>query len=297
MGGILSAGRRAVVTAPSTAMRILTSVAIIVGVCIVAVPLMLFVRGRTHAGGLFRDPQLVAGVFNVVGTTYAVLLAFTFLLAFQSFQNAREDGELESIGTTDLFNLAAPFPEPERGALQGELVCYARAVINQEWETMRKGEPALPVQRRIVGIHRAYNRVRVGEDPKAAASYSNWYFAANQREEGRRGRLAESVPIVPPFLWFVLILGALVLGVFVLFLADIRERRRSQAWLMVGMVTIITAGLLSVRFFDHPYEGLPGSIEPTAMQSSLTYMSIEAPGATAQAPCDDDGRATRPGRA
>jgi hypothetical protein len=60
--------------------------------------------------------------------------------------------------------------------------------------------------------------------------------------------------------------------------------------LMVSVTTMLSAGLLLVRFFDQPYSDVPGSIKPNAMQR--TVRSITPPGA--RTPCDGHGFAIRP---
>src|SRR5919202_193269 len=111
-------------------MSLALAVFVLVAADAVAVVAMLLLRGRAPAGSFFQDSQQAAGVFSVVGTTFAVLVAFTFLLAFQSFDRARTASQDESTSTTALFRTAALFPPADRDTLRADLVCYARAVIH-----------------------------------------------------------------------------------------------------------------------------------------------------------------------
>lgn len=65
-------------------MSLLLAAGIVVAANLLAALLMLAVRQRAPSGSYFKDTQQAAGVFAVSGTTFAVIVAFTFLLAFQS---------------------------------------------------------------------------------------------------------------------------------------------------------------------------------------------------------------------
>ena len=100
---------------------------------------MLLVRRRAPAGSYFEDGDRAAGVFGVLATGFAVLLGLVVFLAFQSYDTSRSGAETEAEIVTQQFETAQFFPAPARGLLSGELVCYARAVIHQEWPKMRAG--------------------------------------------------------------------------------------------------------------------------------------------------------------
>lgn len=55
----------------------------------------LLLRRRAPVGGWFSDSSRSAGTLSVIGTMFAVMLAFVILLALQSYQRARE-GECRS---------------------------------------------------------------------------------------------------------------------------------------------------------------------------------------------------------
>src|SRR5258706_16336125 len=97
---------------------------------------LLWIRRRAPEGSYFADSQRAAGAFAVVGTIFAVLVGFVFLLSFQSYQNARSSSQDESIATVGLFTSADHFAPRDRAGLQADTVCYARAVADVEWPAM-----------------------------------------------------------------------------------------------------------------------------------------------------------------
>lgn len=144
----------------------------------------------------------------MVGTTFAVLVAFTFLLAFQSFDRARTASQDESTSTTALFHTAELLPPTTRDALRGNLVCYARAVIHKEWPTMRKDQQSRAVRRWIRALESDFAAAEVrGVKPEAA--FNNWFEQTQQRA---KARLDEAAPFVPSIVWLFLIRGRYIRG-------------------------------------------------------------------------------------
>jgi hypothetical protein len=97
--------------------------------------------------------------------------------------------------------------------------------------------------------------------------------------------MSQASGLVPPILWLILIVGAIVVVTGVGFFADGRESRLTQAAMMIAVVVIVVSGLLLVRFLDRPYEDKSGSIKPTAMRSALMQMQTEHQRGPALLPC------------
>ena len=69
---------------------------------------------------------------------FTVLLAFIIFLAMESFERAKTGAGVEAVAVTKLHSTAALFHPPSSDRLQGGLVCYARAVIEDGWPAMRQ---------------------------------------------------------------------------------------------------------------------------------------------------------------
>ncbi|MBX5443438.1 MAG: hypothetical protein IRZ32_18165 [Solirubrobacteraceae bacterium] len=264
-------------------------IALVIAANVVAVAVMLTVRRRAPAGGYYRDMQQAGWVYSAAGTSFAVILAFVFVLAFQSFDRARTSASAEAEATTSLFATAAIFPAAERDALQGELVCYARAVIALEWPAMRDGTSSDVVQDWVFQLHRTFAEAPASTNPKVDAAYGSWLATMQERQDGRQGRLDEARPFVPPLVWVFLLVGSVLVIAFVWLFVDSAERTFAQAALPIGITTVIVSGLVLVRFFDAPYLTTPGSVQPEAMERTLHLMEGFRDLAI-RAPCDTSGR-------
>jgi multisubunit Na+/H+ antiporter MnhB subunit len=255
-----------------------------------AVGLMLLVRRWSPPGAAFTDSDRAAGVFGVVGTGFAVLLAFVIFLAFESYDRAREQASREALATSQLYHTAKLFSPAERRKLQGELICYARAVVHDEWRTMRDGQESALVDGWLARIEQTIAILPIdGERERIAYGY--WFDQSGECREARRGRLAEAAPFVPPLVWLALLLGGSLIIAYMCFYADRLERKISQAMMMAAVTAMVASGLLVVRFLDNPYENASGSIKPIAMTTTLEHIKADlgTPDGDAAIACDEHG--------
>src|SRR3954453_12631856 len=233
-------------------MALWVAILILVIVDAAAAAAMLRIRRRAPDGSYFRDSQRAAGAFAVSGTIFAVLVGFVFLLGFQSYQSARTNSQDEALAALDLYNTAEHFGEPAQGALEADVVCYARAVVSSEWPAMADERSSPLVEGWLFQLDTRFadlNPRGAGESDAA----QNWFDQSNALERGRRGRLAEASAVVPTTIWVLLLVaGAGVIG-FVLLFADSGERRLSQLAMILTVTTAVAASLLTVNFVDRPY--------------------------------------------
>jgi hypothetical protein len=213
----------------------------------------------------------------------AVVLAFVILFALQSYKQARDGASVEAIAVAELHSVAGVFPAPSSDRLQGGLVCYARAVIENEWPAMREGRSSELVQSWIDNQGREF----ANTEPQGARqenAHAQWFDEEARRREGRRERLAESTPFVSLPLWSMLGLGASLTIAYMCAQADRREGVLIQS-IPIGFVTaLVTAGLLLIVALDHPYADWSGNIVPTEMRRTLALIDHGS-----AAPCDERG--------
>jgi hypothetical protein len=264
---------------------------IVVGVSAVAITAMLLVRRSAPAGSYFEDGDRAAGVFGVLATGFAVLLGFVVFLAFESFDTARSGAEAEAQIVREQVETAQLFPVAVRGRLSGELVCYGRNVIHEEWPAMRAGTLGDALNPWTVSMFQTLRTV----EPRSAseqAAYSKWLDQRTDREDARADRTHGGEGVIPLPLWIVLLISAVTIFVFMLFFADSAERAVVQATMMGGVAVVITSTLLLLWFLDNPFHGGVGSLRPVAMERTLRILDATAPaiaGGAFRIPCDQRG--------
>jgi hypothetical protein len=271
-------------------MNVVWAALIVVAVTAVAIAAMLVVRRTAPEGSRFADGDRAAGVFGVLATGFSVLLGFIVFLAFTSYDQSRSGAEQEALVLVQQVEDAQFFPQPTSGRLTGELVCYARSVVNGEWSQMRAGTQGDAINPWGVALFRTFQGVQPHTAAQQAA-YSKWLDQTSAREEARRDRIHGAVGVIPTTLWIVLFFISAVIFVFMLFFADSAERAVVQATMMGGVAIVITSTMLLLWFLDNPYNAGIGSLRPVAMERAIRILDQEAAvvGGKPTIPCDDRG--------
>jgi hypothetical protein len=172
---------------------------------------------------------------------------------------------------------AALFPASERDQLRSDLVCYGRAVVNEEWPAMREGRSS-PLVDHWIGAYRAeFGRLTL-RSPRAQAAFQDLLNEAATRTTGRQQRLSDATPAVPTPLWIGLIFVGCVAVSLQLGMAAVDERLPVQGLQVAGVAAVVTTGLLIVNFLDHPYGTHVGGIQPAAMRHTVTLVQNLEPG-------------------
>ena len=254
-----------------------------------AIALMLLVRRHAPEGSRFTDGDRASGVFGVIATAFSVLLGFIVFLAFTSYDQTRAGAETEALFVVQQVETAQLFPEPASEALTGQLICYGRFVVHDEWARMRAGTIGNSINPWGVAMFRTVESV----DPKTAnqSAYDQWLGQTSQREEARLDRVHGADGVIPAQLWFVLFFITGIVVAYMLFFADPVEGRLAQAMLMGGVVAVITVLLLLLGTLNRPFHSGVGRLEPTSMERSLDFVDRALTGLdrTVTVPCDANG--------
>jgi hypothetical protein len=278
--------------AGGSTVNILWGLLIIAGATAVGVVSILLVRRNAPDGGYFTDGDRAAGVFGVLATGFSVLLGFIIFLAFTSYDQSRSGAETEALMVVQQVETAQFFPGPAAAELTGELICYGRSVVTDEWQRMRSGTLGDHINPWGVELFHTLQTV----EPDAASeqsAYDKWLEQTSAREEARSDRVHGAVGVIPTSLWIVLFFVAAVIFVFMLFFADRGERAVVQSVLMGSVVAVISAMMLLLYALDNPFQTGVGGIDPVAMERTLRLAdeALRAAGVDAPIPCDLEGTA------
>jgi hypothetical protein len=139
--------------------NIAVGVVIVLGAAAVGFAAVALVRrgGRS----VLANPTRGTPMAIVAGTSNAVLLAFVILAAFQTYNGARTGAANEADAVLDMARTAALFPAAQRDRLRSDLVCYGRAVVNEEWPAMRHGRSSPLVDHWIASYRDEFGRLTV----------------------------------------------------------------------------------------------------------------------------------------
>ncbi|HET6919287.1 MAG TPA: hypothetical protein VFI46_07465, partial [Jiangellaceae bacterium] len=235
-------------------MNVVWGALITVVVTSAAIASMLLVRRNAPDGSYFADGDRAAGVFGVLATGFSVLLGFIVFLAFTSYDQSRSGAETEALMVRQQVETAQFFPDATAGELTGEIVCYGRSVVNEEWERMRSGTLGDHINPWGVELFRTLLTLEP-ETASEQSAYDKWLDQTSTREDARQDRIHGAVGVIPAVLWIVLFFIATIILVFTLFFADRGERAVVQSMLMGSVVSVMVTLLLLLDNPFHPGVG------------------------------------------
>lgn len=211
----------------------------------------------------------VAGpIFGTVGVIYAVLLAFTTVIAWQDFDRAGLNVEREVNYLADLYTDAEVFQEPFRQKARNLLIEYAKTVTEKEWKALSRGqeEPqARELIRKMWALYGSYS-------PKTTAEqvfFEESVHKLNDMRESRGLRIMESRNGIGAMLWFVLIVGAMITVIFTVFFGS--ENLWAQVIMSNLLAVLIAFILFTVLAFDYPFTGRV-SVSPQPFRDFLAQI-------------------------
>ena len=265
------------------------SLLLIVGGTTCAVVAMFVVRRIAPSGGYLRGMESADGIFSAAGAGLAVVLAFVIFTVFSSYENGRNAAGQEAVAAQQMYQTAGFFAD-KTDELRGEVICYSRSVIHDDWPAMQRGQESAVTQGWVDQLVTTIQAAQVRGNGQGAA-LEHFLQLGEDRQEARRTRIAESQSFVPEFVWLVLILMVIVVVAFQCLFADPSATGFGQAVAMTAMSATLFAGLTLIWVLDRPFNNRGAEITPSRMAASLTIMSHEAD-LPATIPCNADGNPT-----
>ena len=199
-----------------------------------------------------RHNDVAAAIFSIIGVTYAVLLAFVAMLAWDGYNTAKAASYAEAALIGNVYNLSAGFADPERTSIRNEIVGYARRVVTVEWPAQAEG--------RIVDQDSSYlsglNELALALHPSGQADgdlHMLLLQAIERLWDARQERLLATQTTIPDIVWFVLIVGGALTVAFGSFLGAPSLR------MQLAMSAVLAASgalvLIMIIALSNPFRG------------------------------------------
>jgi len=146
---------------------------------------------------------------SVIGTSYAVLIAFMLSGVWSDMQSATLTTEQEANSLVNVYRFARELPEESRKEIQRLAREYAQAMVTAEWPAMEHDDSSPAGHTIMKDLWHAVASVQphtVTEQQVMDHSLSELTVMT----EHRRIRLLQSRKKLPAILWAVLIVGGIV---------------------------------------------------------------------------------------
>ncbi len=225
----------------------------IVGVSVVLAYVGLRLVRRVIPLPVHETQHEVGGfIIGVMGAIYAVLLAFVVVAVWDQFSDAKLVVEREANHLNDLSRMAQGFDgATQRRTLEG-LKNYARAAVDEEWETMSRGQPSQRTQAAMDDLWRIYTDVEP-QGGRASLVYAESLDRLNELSNSRRERLFISKDDIPALVQVLLWGGGLLVLAFTYFFGV--KSVRAQSLMTAALAGQVAFILFLIVALDNPFHG------------------------------------------
>ncbi len=229
---------------------------------------LLIVRRYVNIGWLKEHHEVASYFFLMIGTLYAVLIAFAIFVVWTQFQDAGTNLEREVNAVGDLSRMSAGLPEPERSNVRQALINYIQSVLDDEFPAMADGRESPRTWAAIEKLMVAFSSAPIA-DTKSQIYSAESLRHLNDLSNYRRIRLFTSRGTVPQLLWYLLFLGGIVLIAFTYFFGH--ESVVWQSAMTAALAGTLAFSLYLIMAFDGPFDGTT-RVNPTPYQVELQHV-------------------------
>lgn len=238
---------------------------------------LYLVRRIIGLENLRRNNEVAGVIIGIVGTIYAVILAFIVVVEWQKYTEASNTVATEANVLGDLSRMAERLSSEQRKQVLTELREYALSVSDDEWPLLAEGKSSDKTAGMLNKIWKSYVIDLSPQSPVETALYGESLRRLNDLSDSRRLRINSSRDGLPAMLWVVLVGGGIVTLCFTYFFGALNMRAQL---LMVGALTgEIAFILVLIVSLDNPYRGeLKMSSAPIHEQADHIGRRIERGG-------------------
>ena len=147
---------------------------------------------------------VASAIFTVVGTTYAVLLAFVAMLAWDGFNKAQAVTDTEASLIENVYQLTLGLSGPEMVSMRHDVIAYTHHVVAIEWPAQASGR--LAAEQLPSLQHLTQTALHLRPDNIADGNLHTLLLKdLTDLGNARRERLLAARTSIPAVVWFVLI--------------------------------------------------------------------------------------------
>jgi hypothetical protein len=196
--------------------------------------------------------DMVGPSVGVIGTTYAVIIAFMLSGTWNEFQTAQVNAEQEANCLVNIYRFADRFPDSSGARIQQLAVDYAKAMIGEEWQAMEHESSSPGGHRIMFSLWRTLPAIEA-QNPAQRMAVDHALTELTTMTEHRRIRLLQSHKQLPGILWAVLIFGGIItVASTCLFGVENFLLHMVQVFAIALLLSIM---LVAIADIDRPFQG------------------------------------------
>ncbi len=234
---------------------------------------LLVVRRYVNIDSLKRHHEVASHFFVMIGSLYAVLIAFSIYVVWSASKEAGANLEHEATEVADLSRLSMAMPDPLRRKITPALMEYLNAVVEDEFPDMQQGRDSERTWTAVQNLWDVYGTSQP-ETARLQAYFGESLRHLTRLSDYRRTRLFASHGTVPAMLKGLLLCGAILLIAFTYLVGH--ENVWSQAAMTAALAGVLSFSLFLIGTLDSPYSGV-ARITPQPFQLELRHVATRMP--------------------
>jgi hypothetical protein len=194
----------------------------------------------------------ISVIYGAISVTFGVIIGFSAYLVLNKYTTSQSTEANEAADVRALYYLAGQFPQPQRDQIQDLTESYARAVVDEEWPLMGKGQPSP----RAAALNKEITNSVTGFEPSTSPEqtlYSQALQRTHEMNQNRTLRLLYADKGLPPILWFVLGVLAIMIVLFSYLLG--MESARLHIWAVAALTAGLSFTMFTTIVLDSPFGG------------------------------------------
>ncbi|WP_460531271.1 bestrophin-like domain [Flindersiella endophytica] len=248
-GGLVAVGAIYLVLKLSIGLSMWVDAAFLVVLAIGAAHLGLSIVWRFYPPQS-ADSDAVNATFATVATIYALLFGFVIVIVWQAVTDVQVAVTRETNAIVELDQMAGGFSTADQRRVQNASRAYVRAVIEDEWPKLDRGEVSEPAEAALAELWSTYTSMSATD--RSSPLYSQSIQRMNDLGDARRARLSANGSALPDLLWVLLWSGA-VLTLFLAYLFKV-DSIRLQRVLLTLLTGVMALALFLVAALDRPFD-------------------------------------------
>ena len=237
-------------------LSVLQSVFIVLGTVVLSLVFLSVLRRVWPVTRRTEHNDIIGWQISVLGTTYAVILAFMLWNVWNNVQTARINAEIEANFLVDLFRIAGGLDPAQGKPIRALCREYAAVAVNEEWPAMAEEKlstHSFSITQEMWEVLLQAHSVSGVADTFRQSKYEQAFGTMSQMSEHRRLRQLESRMRLPGILWGVLVVGGIVvIGSACLFGC---QNFTLHFVLVFVLSLLLSLVLVSVAEIDRPFQG------------------------------------------
>lgn len=230
-----------------------TNIFIVIASVAAAMGFLFLVSRASAAPSRKESNDFTGAVVAVIGTTYAVLLAFMLSNVWNMFQQAQTNAEQEANALVNIYRIAEQLMPSNGKEIQALCRRYSDQVLRVEWPALEQGQDVGEGPGLVDDLWRAAEHSQIHSDTDSIAIYQVME-ELRQMTEFRRIRLLQGREKLPAILWAVLIAGGIItVAASCLFGVPNFRFHLLQVLVLAFLISLV---LVAIKDIDRPYQGV-----------------------------------------